>query len=623
MNLHHTLAYDGLTNSRMVSSTDQKPVKAKMTERIVVVVALLFMALVAIGGFRQESLTFDEVTHIPSGLAYWQQHDTRLNIEHPPLLKMIAAFPLLFANVRADYSDPSWCESGWTDCQWTFGNKLFRDWNPGRQRIVLLARLPMLLMTLLLGWTIYRMARALAGPRGAMLSLTVFVTSPLYLGYGSLVITDIGLCLFVILSAWTVADLWTNPNWRNLAAFALAAAAAFLSKFSALLLLPAFLLFCVWTYIKGPREGLLKRRWLYVSGGLVASVLVCYIFYWLASYRSVPHSIANAHLETLTHFRPPERVLAFVTRTLSRHPGLERPLLPLWLYLTGIGYLNAGLSRPVYLLGKLHGHGVWYYFPVVSFFKLPPGMLGLAVVLLVCALVYRRRKSAGTLLIEDVNRVRLRALLSVLIVFAAAAIRSRLNIGIRHFSVPITITIILIALLVPLIEALWKNSHRTIAYAIVLALAASCIITALSAYPHYISYYNWFRLGTPKPEIVAESNLDWGQSLIAVNDFVREHRIARIYLDSMSPLSPEVYVPNAAEWFCDDFSSPSPEWVAVSADFVRRRPPTCIGLMRYQHWLLADGTVYVFRITDESYAADVQRWHSQHPKESVSPTRVH
>jgi hypothetical protein len=157
----------------------------------------------------------------------------------------------------------------------------------------------------------------------------------------------------------------------------------------------------------------------------------------------------------------------------------------------------------------------------------------------------------------------------------------------------------------------------------VLVLAASCVITAIAAYPHYISYYNWFRLGTPKQEIVAESNLDWGQSLIAVNDFVREHHIPRIYLDSMSPLSPEVYVSNAAEWFCDDFSSPSPEWVAVSADFVRRTPPTCIGLMRYQHWSLADGTVYVFRISDESYAAGVQRWHSQHPKESVSPTRVH
>lgn len=610
----------------MVSSADHRIQAAKLTtsERVVVFAALLLMALLAIGSYRRESLTFDEVTHIPSGLAYWQQHDTRLNIEHPPLLKMIATFPLLFANVHADYTDPSWCESGWTDCQWTFGNKFFRDWNPGaQQRIVFLARLPMLLMTLLLGWIIYRMARALAGPLGAMLSLTVFVTAPLYLGYGPLVITDIGLCLFVVLSAWTLADLWSNPNSRNLTAFALAIAAAFLSKFSALLLLPALLLFCIWTYIKQRREPLLKRRSLYIIGGLAASLLVCYLFYWLAAYRSNPHSIANAHLETLIRFRPPERVLAFVTRTLARHPGLERPLLPLWLYLTGIGYLNAGLSRPVYLLGKLHGHGVWYYFPVISFFKLPPGMLGLAGLLLICMVVYGRRKSAGSLLTDDVNRVRVRALLSVLIVFAAAAIRSRLNIGIRHFSVPITIAIILIALLVPLIESLWKNSQRTTAYAIVLALAASSVITAISSYPHYISYYNWFRLWTPKQEIVAESNLDWGQSLIAVNDFVREHHIARIHLDSMSPLSPTVYVSNAAEWFCDDFSSPSPEWVAVSADFIRRTAPTCIGLMRYQHWPLADGTVYVFRITDESYAADVQRWQSQHPKESVSPTRVH
>src|SRR5215475_2160688 len=139
----------------MLHSADQRTTsdepRMSLAERLVVFGALLLMALLAIGSYRQESLTFDEVTHIPSGLAYWQQHDTRLNIEHPPLLKMIAALPLLFTDVRADYADPSWCESGWTDCQWTFGSKLFRDWTPGRQqRIVFLARLPMLLMTLLL-----------------------------------------------------------------------------------------------------------------------------------------------------------------------------------------------------------------------------------------------------------------------------------------------------------------------------------------------------------------------------------------------------------------------------------------------------------------------------------------
>jgi 4-amino-4-deoxy-L-arabinose transferase-like glycosyltransferase len=594
-------------------------------ERVVVFAALLLMALLAIGSYRQESLTFDEVTHIPSGLAYWQQHDTRLNIEHPPLLKMIAAFPLLFTDIRADYTDPSWCESGWTDCQWTFGNKFFRDWNSGVQRIVFLARLPMLFLALLLGWIIYRMARALAGSRGALLSLTVFVTSPLYLGYGPLVITDIGLCLFVILSAWTFADLWTTPNLRNAAAFALSTAAALLSKFSALLIGPALVLFCIWSLLKRqPEDSQKRQRAQYLIGGVLGAVLVCYLFYWLACYHSTPHSLANARLGALMHFRPPERILALVTGVLSAYPAWERPLQPLWLYLTGIGYLNAGLSRPVYLLGKLHGHGVWYYFPVISFFKLAPGMLGLAATLLVCAFLYRRRKPReNSLLIDELNRARLRALTCTLAAFTIAAMRSRINIGIRHFSVPITIVVILIALPIPLVEILWKQSRRTIAYAIVALLAASCVITAITAYPHYISYYNWFRLGTPKQEIVAESNLDWGQSLLAVDSFVREHGISRIYMDSMSPLSPNVYVPRATEWYCDDFSSPSPEWVAVSADFVRRSPPTCIGLMRYQHWELADATMYIFRITDESYAADIQRWRSQHPKESVSPARVH
>jgi len=457
-----------------------------------------------------------------------------------------------------------------------------------------------------------------------MLSLIVFVTSPLYLGYGPLVITDIGLCLFVILSAWTFADLWTTPNPRNAVAFALSTAAALLSKFSALLIIPALIAFCIWSVLKKPREDSIQKRAKYVVGGVLGALLICYLFYWLACYHSTPQSLANARLGALTHFRPPERILAFVTSALSAHPAWERPLQPLWLYLIGIGYLNAGLSRPVYLLSKLHGHGVWYYFPVISFFKLAPGMIMLVLALVVCAFLYRRRNHGRTVLFADeASRARVSALLCTLAAFALAAMRSRMNIGIRHFSVPITIVVILLALLVPFIEALWKDSRRKAVYTIVTLLAASCVITAITAYPHYISYYNWFRLGTPKQEIVAESNLDWGQSLLAVNAFAREHQIPKIYMDSMSPLSPTVYVPNAAEWFCDDFSSPSPEWVAVSADFVRRVPPTCIGLMRYQHWALADGTMYVFRITDESYAEDVRRWRSQHPKESVSPTRVH
>jgi hypothetical protein len=150
-------------------------------ERIFVGLALLLMAALAIASFRRESPVFDEVAHIPSGLSYWRQHDARLNVEHPPLLKMIATIPPLLIDIHVDYTDPTFCMSGGWNCQWLFGRKFFEEWNRNRtKQIILLSRLPMLLLTLLLGWTIYGIARALTGTAGARLSLLVFVTSPFF-----------------------------------------------------------------------------------------------------------------------------------------------------------------------------------------------------------------------------------------------------------------------------------------------------------------------------------------------------------------------------------------------------------------------------------------------------------
>ncbi len=597
-------------------------------ERIFVAAALLFMSIAAIGSFRQESPVYDEVTHIPSGLSYWQQHDARLNVEHPPLLKVIAAIPLLLIDVRADYSDPSFCESGWLECQWKFGRKFFSEWN-GEQtkRIVFLARLPMLALTLLLAWTVYRMARALGGQWGATLSLIVFATCPLYLGYGPLVITDIALCLFAVVSAWTFADLWRERNWRNCLAFVLSTSAALLSKFSALLILPSLLLFCLWMWWRplpsGPseaREGVSRARSILVALALV--LVISYAFYWLSSFRSSPAELANARLASITSHRIPERILAFTTSFLSAHPGWEKPLQPLWLYLIGIGYLNAGLSRPMYLLGKFHGHGIWYYFPVVSFFKLAPGMLGLLALFVGLIILRRRRAIPRVCLVDDANRARLRALLCFLIIFTIAALRSRLNIGIRHFSVPITIVVILIALLVPLTRSMFQGDREKLMRAVIMLLAVSCVVTALSAYPHYISYYNWFRLGAPKQEIVADSNLDWGQSLPALRRFTAERQIRNIGVDLMTPLPPDTYLSGASAWECDNPLLPAPEYVAVSANFlVKNQPVTCFGLMRYEHWPVGDGTIYVFQVTDDSYASEARRLHAEHPDWSAAPSR--
>ena len=53
------------------------------------------MAVLAGGAARRESITVDEVAHVGAGVSYLQKLDLRLNVEHPPLAKALAALPLV------------------------------------------------------------------------------------------------------------------------------------------------------------------------------------------------------------------------------------------------------------------------------------------------------------------------------------------------------------------------------------------------------------------------------------------------------------------------------------------------------------------------------------------------
>jgi len=115
---------------------------------------LLLMAILAGGAALRESVTIDEVSHIGAGVSYLQKLDLRLNEEHPPLPKVLATLPLVLRGTHADYSHISWTVSekffpaylG----QWVFGEWLMTKWN-NPVPVLAWARLPMLLLTLILG----------------------------------------------------------------------------------------------------------------------------------------------------------------------------------------------------------------------------------------------------------------------------------------------------------------------------------------------------------------------------------------------------------------------------------------------------------------------------------------
>ena len=65
------------------------------------------------------SATSDEVTHLPSGYSYWVTRDFRMNPEHPPLMKLLAALPLLALKPGIDTTNREWMLAG--DHQYLFG----------------------------------------------------------------------------------------------------------------------------------------------------------------------------------------------------------------------------------------------------------------------------------------------------------------------------------------------------------------------------------------------------------------------------------------------------------------------------------------------------------------------
>ena len=318
------------------------------------------MAILAGGSAWRESVTVDEVSHIAAGVSYLQKLDLRLNEEHPPLPKILAALPLVLRGAHADYSHISWTfsESFFPAYagQWVFGEWFLTKWNDPITTLRL-ARVPMLLIMLLLGWALYIYARRLGGDWAGLLCLAVYVTTPAFLAFGPLVHTDIAVTLFSLITVWRFAEIWREPNRKNAGLFALALAATLLSKFTAGILLFAFVGFTLSTRFRAlpgqpatkPDARAWRRlRWRFTLQGILLAAVAVYVFYFVFS--------VNQSTDAL--YRLGQGAAAVPLRCL---------LMPAWLYLRGVAMVLITGSRPTFVLGRAYTHGVWFYFPVVSY----------------------------------------------------------------------------------------------------------------------------------------------------------------------------------------------------------------------------------------------------------------
>ncbi|MGD2109241.1 MAG: hypothetical protein PVI86_07600, partial [Phycisphaerae bacterium] len=172
-------------------------------------------------------------------------------------------------------------------------------------------------------------------------------------------------------------------------------------------------------------------------------------------------------------------------------------------------------SGSVYFAGKLYESGLWYLMIVSFIIKTP-----IPVILLLGAAVFHLSK--------NVRRLRGEWLLAsfVCVILFVFSYLSNVNVGLRY--------ILPIYPFVHVLISAWpaKALGRSRAFGIVAVLLGGWYVASTAAiHPHYLAYFNE-TIGGPRNgyRYLVDSNLDWGQDLEGLRDYVAESKLDRIAL---------------------------------------------------------------------------------------------
>ncbi|HEX8291650.1 MAG TPA: glycosyltransferase family 39 protein, partial [Pyrinomonadaceae bacterium] len=185
----------------------------------------------------RKGLTADEFYHVPAGYYHLTAGEFRVNAEHPPLVKMLAALPLLFVGVEAP--PPRYEASAEPRERTEQTLALFWRANTARfETISFWARVPAVLITLGLGWLVFVYARRLFGARAALLAVLLYAFEPTVLAHGRVVQTDVPAAFSYLLFFYALHAYWRGAATRRALGAGLAAGLALSTKFSLVIVAP-------------------------------------------------------------------------------------------------------------------------------------------------------------------------------------------------------------------------------------------------------------------------------------------------------------------------------------------------------------------------------------------------
>lgn len=523
-------------------------------------VALLFLVLVlSFLSSIDDSATSDESPHIIAGYSYLTQKDMRLNPEHPPLVKNLAAVPLLFLKLNFPKNSFAWEQPDgpfWWH-QFNLGGEFLYHAGNNPDKILFFARIPMILLLIVCGYFLFKFTKEFFGEKIAILALFFFTFSPTFLAHGRLVTTDVGAAFGVIFACFFFFKALKEPNKKNIILAGISLGISQLLKFSLILLLPYFFfLTFVWVIIY--KNWKTPFKVLFFS--LCLWILVVWVVYGVQIYNYPPERQLRDARITLESFEGGSSSIKktcltpFSIQKIKRCPAeiiiwaSNKPLLRALAHY-GLGLLmifqRASGGHTTYFLGEVSASGWRIYFPFVYLIKEPLafhlfGLISLCYFLLkIEKTIYKNFFDK----LKDLLRKNfvIFSMIIWLIIYWITSIRSNLNIGVRHLLPIFPFTIILTAK--GIIFWLENSKFKKVSLTIFVILILWQIISVLKIFPHFLAYSNEIVGGPDNLYIyTVNSNLDWGQDLKRLEKWLEKNKIEKIYLDYFGAGNPKYYL---------------------------------------------------------------------------------
>jgi hypothetical protein len=521
-----TTTLDATTNMAETSSdaSQHSPANTRVTEsrRLRAFFPWIAFALIAVYALQlgvhlaRTSVTYDEKVFILAGYRYWKCSDFSINPAHPPLSKLVAAFPL---RTKALVDAAPGCGA---QVPTTYGGYLqaaqFLIAN-GIDSVVIPARWAEVCFSLLLAATMLVAVRRMFGWREALVALALLAFEPVLIAHGSIATTDMPLASTFFIAVFVFYLFCEKPTVLRALGLGFAIGAALACKHPAL---PAMSLLCallpvsVWL-ARGEasaRSVKLRTQLLHTASGFAVALLLGWICLW-GTYRFHYYALPNARQETMPFETLPAATFGLAAR-LEPVVGWMRAAHAFpESYLYGLAdILQENSSNPMVLFGKTYSHGSWFYFPIAFTIKTSLPLLLLLCIGLFSASLYRRRpKEMAFLLIPAFG-------------YFAFAMASGLDIGIRHVLPAYPFFIAIAAA-----GACELMRRFPIAWTAIVALLTFGAIDSARTLPNDMAFSNELWGGTNNTyKFLSDSNVDWGQNLKQVRTYIDAHHIQQCWI---------------------------------------------------------------------------------------------